>query len=812
MKYIKQLGEINKGDIAAVGGKGANLGEMFNAGFPVPDGFCITGKAFDEYRQKNGFTGSTGSEMISGQLWEELEQEIKKGYAGLGEHVRVAVRSSATAEDLPEASFAGQQETYLNIIGENELFTAVKKCFASLYSARAAAYRKQKNFGLEAISLAVVVQKMVESEVSGVLFTADPIRQDRGHMVMNASWGLGEAVVSGKVTPDTYGYDKRKRRVTDKKLGEKGISIGYGTDGVEERKTLPEKRNQFCLSDKQASEIFEMGQRIERHYGSPQDIEWAVCEDRLYILQSRPITTLEEERPKQPGPSAAQKAVLSNWIEHCPYPLYPLDVEPYKMVDGAKARVFNELGIHTGGELSMDDQGILTLSAGKVRISHQALKIPLIIGKFTDYSLNQRKTEGVFSRAKEALDTKGTAEVSEFSVPQLIKELKSIMKLSERIAYVRFRYNIFPSVVISKLISRRLKQADKTINAFDLLSGLPYKTWEMNMALENLAAHIRDHAELKKAVVQQNETDNSAMTAVLNDDPDFCLKLKAFLGEFGWKSTSSYCAFSSVSWLEDTALLFSLLKVLLNSGENNADQNKYQRIIEKIKKRFGPKKALKLCKRIEEIRQYHVNREESLYFIENCYGLARRIAFELGSRFHEFFEHPEDILFLTLDEVYALPDGLADVKKTVNQRKASRVLNERLWNSLSLGSSTGGQNTLLGISGSRGVCRGRVRKILSLQEFDKMRQGDILVCRYTDPSWTPLFVLASAVVSDTGGPLSHSAIVAREYNIPAVLGCASATELLNDGDEIIVDGNSGTVTLKQTAGAKDEVSGFSSDD
>jgi pyruvate,water dikinase len=259
MKYIRRFQEINKEDVSVVGGKGANLGEMFNAGLPVPDGFCITGEAFDEYMKRNSFEQQTSaysetlrSEIAAGQVWAELEQEIAECYAALGQNMRVAVRSSATAEDLPEASFAGQQETYLNVVGKKPLIIAIKKCFASLYSARAVTYRKQTNFDAVKVSLAVVIQKMVESEVSGVLFTSDPVSQNTDNMMLNASWGLGEAIVSGKVTPDIYIYSKKHNHIVYKKLGDKDIFICYGTTGIDERETPLEQKSCFCLNDKQA--------------------------------------------------------------------------------------------------------------------------------------------------------------------------------------------------------------------------------------------------------------------------------------------------------------------------------------------------------------------------------------------------------------------------------------------------------------------------------------------------------------------------------------------------------------------------------
>ncbi|WP_312636319.1 PEP/pyruvate-binding domain-containing protein [Oscillibacter sp.] len=803
MKYIRNFQEIRKEDISAVGGKGANLGEMFNAGLPVPDGFCITGEAFDEYMKRNGFDQQASaccetlrSEIASGQFWAELEQEIAGCYAVLGENVRVAVRSSATAEDLPEASFAGQQETYLNVVGIEPLMIAIKKCFASLYSARAVAYRKQANFDAVKVSLAVVIQKMVESEVSGVLFTADPVSQNPDQMMLNASWGLGEAIVSGKVTPDIYIYSKKAKRIADKKLGDKDILICYGTTGIEERKTPLEQKNHFCLNDKQVLEVFAMGQKVEQHYGSPQDIEWAISGGKLYLLQSRPITTLSEKaNERQPELSASQRALLNNWIEHCPTPLYPLDIEPCEIIDRAKSKVFQELGISIGGELSMDENGILSFSAGTMRISPRIAKVPFLLGQFTNYAVNSSNTNGAFSKIKKELEEISATDVSRLSVPALLQQVRALMNLSEEIAYVRFRYNIFPSVAVSKLLYPTLQRVDKKIDEFDLLSDLPYKTWELNVALRKLAAYIQDHKELNSAVTNYKIMDRSAIETIRGDYLEFSVRLQNFLNEFGWKSSSSYCAFGSVSWFEDIIPLFSLIKALLQSDNKDLGNHKYQAILEKIALRFSAKKAAKVRKKIEEIRGYHINREESLYLIEMCYGLARRSVFELELRFPEIFEQPKDILFLTLEEIYALPAGTQNYRERVAVRKANRPQNEKLWSGLSIGGEVNNENALTGVSGNRGICQGKVKKILTLQEFDKMQQGDILVCRYTDPSWTPLFILASAVISDTGGPLSHSAIVAREYNIPAVLGCGNATELLNDGQEVVVDGEKGVVRI-----------------
>lgn len=814
MKYIKMLKDISKEDISTVGGKGANLGEMLQAGFPVPNGFCLTVNAFDLFMKHNNLdhlelcSDQLQAKMISAQLPHELEQEIAECYASLGQKKRVAVRSSATAEDLPEASFAGQQETYLNVLGEAGLYISIKKCFASLYSARALSYRRQTNFDAVNILLAVVIQEMVESEVSGVLFTADPINQNRDQMMLNAAWGLGEAIVSGKVTPDIYIYNKLECHISSKTLGKKELLIVYGESGIQEITTTAKEKEQFCLTQKQAIEIFEMGLKIEDHYDCPQDIEWAICKDTLYLLQSRPITTLNTNKQEPDMLTKSQRAVLNNWIEHFPTPLYPLDVEPCDIVDKAKSKVLQDLGISIDGGLRMDDQGIISFSTDRVHLRSKIVKAPFLLRRFINYNINSSITNNEFQSITNELERISDTDMVQLSITALVKQLQHIMKLSEKIAYIRFRYNIFPFVIVSKLLQRKLHKIDKNMNEYDLLSNLHYKTREMNKALSKLTRYIQSDAELEAFINKQETINNEVITEIQSKYPEFWAKLQEFLHQFGWKSSSSYYAFSSLSWFEDLISLFSLLKIVMQSDNHVSSNNKYNEIAGMIKKRFSVKKATKLLKKIETLRVYHVHREESLYLIEMCYGLARKTVFQVSSLLPDIFEKPNDILFLTLAEVYALPSSIHNdnkknnnqnnnyvhkIKQTIHLRKANRPQNEKLWNSLSISRKLEDENTLTGITGNRGISQGQVKKILSIQEFDKMQQGDILVCRYTDPSWTPLFVLAGAVVSDTGGPLSHSAIVAREYNIPAVLGCGNATEILQDGDKIVVDGDTGTV-------------------
>ena len=311
------LDEVDKDDVPLVGGKGANLGELLRLGIPVPEGFVVDANTFKQFIESTGLkdkimeildsvdvNNTSELEEASKKIREmiektpmpkEIEEEIRKAYRQLceevGEEVYVAVRSSATAEDLPSASFAGQQETYLNVKGEDEVVDKVRKCWGSLYTPRAIFYRVQLGFGHEDVSIAVVVQKMVNSEKSGVMFTSHPITGEK-IAIIEAVFGLGEAIVSGAVTPDHYEYDRVQRKLIKVQVAYKKFMLTR-RDGKTVKVELGEKGGERVLSDKEIEELVKLGEVIEDHYGHPQDVEWAIERGKIYIVQSRPITTIK---------------------------------------------------------------------------------------------------------------------------------------------------------------------------------------------------------------------------------------------------------------------------------------------------------------------------------------------------------------------------------------------------------------------------------------------------------------------------------------------------------------------------------------
>jgi len=352
MSYIRWFQEVGVADAGLVGGEGANLGEMVVAGLPVPPGFCLTAAAYREFIQATGLDESIRSVLADTRLDDPADveaktarirnliaeqqvpsmmaQQILDGYHRLGQklvvpgaaQVAVAVRSSATAEDLPTASFAGQQDTYLNVRGADELLAHIKYCWASLWTARAVTYRTRQGFDHHQVYMAVVIQAMIGSEVSGIMFTANPITGHRGEAVINASWGLGEAIVSGLVTPDTITVRKSDGHTLSRQIATKERMIEYAKEGgTVELVTPAERQDAPALSDDQVADLVALGHQIETHYGAPQDIEWACAQGRFYILQTRAITTLTPQAAQAAGEMEYHRTMF---LEFFPEPLSPV--------------------------------------------------------------------------------------------------------------------------------------------------------------------------------------------------------------------------------------------------------------------------------------------------------------------------------------------------------------------------------------------------------------------------------------------------------------------------------------------------------
>ncbi|MCM1224253.1 MAG: hypothetical protein NC548_58355 [Lachnospiraceae bacterium] len=454
---IRRFDEIGKDDVMVVGGKGANLGEMTRAGLPVPPGFVVTADAYRSFLAENHIdeeitallddAGADEQKLFSaaekirglitaGSMPVSLKEAVSQNYLLLcknsgNDTLRVAVRSSATAEDLPDASFAGQQETYLNIVGIDALCENIIHCYASLWGNRAVSYRQTLRYDQKSVALAVVVQEMVESEKAGVLFTANPVNNNREEMQLNASYGLGETVVSGKVTADTFICGK-DGSIRSSVIGSKEIEIIYAENGTKEVPVPPEKRSASCMSKEEVGILCKAAVAVENYYGCPMDIEWAIRGGNAYILQARAITTLTDNIDEAEIESYISKnkitgALRENFaflLEKMPVAQLPLDHSFCGSVNNQKAQIFSEVGLLISMEPQIDDDGIMILPPNDKRINGKICKIFGLLKELKDLSGCREKCEGYLKKYQKSIDKMAELSFETLSLEQCGKYIE----------------------------------------------------------------------------------------------------------------------------------------------------------------------------------------------------------------------------------------------------------------------------------------------------------------------------------------------------------------------------------------------------
>lgn len=821
--------EIGLEDLPLVGGKGANLGKMARAGLPVPPGFCVTTNAYEQFIRDMAlwpemeYWLETLPPLEAGEairrriehahIPEAISTAIHAAYAQLDNgrtpgHPPVAVRSSATAEDLADASFAGQQETYLGIRGAETLARHVQHCWASLWTERAIAYRTRNQFPHAQVSLAVVVQEMIAPEVAGVLFTANPVTNNRKEMLANASYGLGESVVSGRVTPDTYRLGRQKTfAVVEQVCGTKATRIDMAPDnGTTETPVAEAERQRLCLNLDALRRLLELGMQVETHYGQPQDIEWGLANGQLYLLQTRPITSLASAPKPASQLNRMQQAIVNDLLEHYPEPPYPLDylavTDSYQQVVNA-AHAYGMAMPLASEIIQLDADGLPTIHPPKARLSPRVLGL---FGQLRKQLKRDPKTwithqHPAFATELAAL---GKTNVAELDNPKLVQFIQSAVNVTSRTGAIRFEEAIIPTLVRAALLKGMLSltRATKSISIMDLLVDLPYKTAVIDHALHQLAAEASKLPQTKTILLN---TDTDAALAALEQNPEgriFLAAVQIFLAEHGARTLKAYLPFSNRAWVESPAALLATVAVILRAPHPRpGPREPYPVLHQSVLTHLPSWLREPFAKLLEAYRAGHVARESTLYTIEEGFLHARRGVDEAAHRLKAAGALPqlEMVVYLTLAELYdALQAKVppAEIATLARRRKQARPRAFQTWRGQWQAPNTNSKGAALkGLSGSAGMAAGPAKVITGPAEFGKLQPGDVLVCPYTDPAWTPLFTLACAVVSDTGGPLSHAAIVAREYGIPAVLGTQNATLVFKDGVHIQVDGQRGEVRL-----------------
>lgn len=820
---ILDFNEIKKEDVLIVGGKGANLGEMTSAKINVPSGFVITADAYRDFLKvnaidsliENGIKKSADDEKIllneaehfrgkikSGKFPEQLENAIREKYFNLGNNTRVAVRSSATAEDLPDASFAGQQETYLNVQGIESVLNGVRNCYASLWGNRAVSYRFHQGYDQTSVSIAVVIQEMIESEKSGVLFTVNPVNKKENEMQINASFGLGESVVSGRVTADSYIIDK-SGNIIEVNIGSKETQIIYGDKETVEVSVNSDKRKTRALNDREILELMKCGLEIEKHYGMPMDIEWAIKNDIVYILQARAITTLKNSKNDITGNDLMEKyikgkkikkdtqEVMQFFLEKMPFAHRVLDFDYLMAINDQKVNILSEGGIILPRNPIIDDDGIQTFSDDGKRIGKNIFKFFNILKNMKDFEFCYKKCKDFMNIYEVEIEEIKHLNFENMTLTECGNFLEESYVLLQKLAYDRFKYALFPSVLNSKKFNKIIKKVNSNYSSFDFYWNLDNKTSVVTNDVYKMAREIRKNEALKKAIISGDN-----FKELYKKYNDFKNISDEFMKDNGFKSDYNCYCLSAKTFLEDPDRLINILRPILNENSNESNDIKdFSKLMESVKEIYG-RKYQDVEKQIKYFRYFHVVREESQYLWETLFyyvrKCVRRINFILLG--DENIETGVANLFhKELLEVINRGNLNESDKEKINRRNEKFPLAVKVWEASKLLIFKTDGDVLKGVSGSTGIAVGKVCLINSPKEFYKMKKGDILVCHLTDPEWTPLFKLASAVVADTGSALSHAAIVAREYNIPAVLGVGFATTKFKDGDMIQVDGNKGVV-------------------
>ncbi len=860
---IYNLRDVDKTSVNLVGGKAANLGELTSIeGIQVPAGICISTDAFENMVLAspviNGLIAQLSSvqpadkENIAALSSEirnaietttippELAEELTLHLDRLGASDAYAIRSSATAEDLPTASFAGQQDSYLNIIGLGSILQHIARCWASLFTERAIIYRMQHGFEHRKVRLAVIIQKMVFPQAAGILFTADPVTGNRKIVSIDASVGLGEALVSGLVNADNFRVSNGE--IIGRTISTKQVAIyAANTGGTTQQSIEPQHQNSPSLTDEQVIQLEQTGRKIEAHFGSPQDIEWCLVDDGLYIVQSRPITTLF------PIPAASDAAnhvyVSVGHQQMMTDAMKPLGLSFYLLTTPAPMRIAagrlfvdvttmlasptsrdivigalgksdplikdalltitsreNFLPVLTGDQLPSKPKSI---SPAPVQADHDPAMVSELIAK----------TQASIAELKETIQTKSGTELFDFILEDL-QRLKQFLFDPQSLALIN------AAMDASSWINEKMYEWLGEKNAADTLTqSVPNNiTSEMGLALLDVADVIRPYREMIQYLRQATNENFFAGLDILRGGAESREAILDFLNTYGMRCAGEI-DITKARWREQpTALVATILSNISNvePGESNRKfeqgkvdaLNKEQGLLNQLVQLPGGKEKMEETKRkIDLLRNFSGYREYPKYgMISRYFVYKQALLKEAGQLAREnILTERENCFFLSFQEFREVVRTRTVDHALIKERKADFKNYEKQTPPRVITSDgeiiTGTYirenlpaGALAGLAVSSGVIEGRARVILNMEAAD-LAEGDILVTAFTDPSWTALFVSIKGLVTEVGGLMTHGAVIAREYGLPAVVGVEHATTLIKDGARIRVNGTDGYVEL-----------------
>ena len=866
--------EEASGQTALAGGKAASLGALAAAGFPVPPGFVVSADACREFFEAVGIDraleglGDATRDALARRC-AELQHRIVAGAvpaplaaAILAAHARLAagrsgaitcaVRSSATAEDLPGASFAGQHHTYYYVDGAH-LLEMIRHCWASLWTPEAVSYRATHGIAHAAVFMAVVVQEMVPSEVSGVAFTANPVTGDRGDIVVESSWGMGAAIVDGRVTPDRYVLAREALALRERRIADKRFMVPSRLDETRSERMVEvphAMRRRETLDADQIRAVASWSLRCEERFGRPQDVEWAIAAGTVYLLQSRAITTLQ--RQPDPGPEVFGQYVLFKPLaENFTEPLTPLTGELFmttvppvfgRLILG---RVYMALApVRLLLPFRMSDQDLadaLFLSgrpaSAPVRLS--LVKLPLTMAgalvSYLAFAVGFARTRGMpddFMEGYRALCRKIEADAA-FDAPRALRRLcmpllwEPIGRMPVSVNLSAFRF--VPWMHALRVMLRRWAPDVRSDAVALLCSGTEgVLSAQMGREIRALAAEARRTAAVSEVLVRCEPEEALARLRECPEAREFLARLDGFLAVHGHRAVREF-EFRSARWEENPAPVVGMVRNHLMSEEAaEAPEERAARARAELEAEIGrslrPRplerwlgirgRLVRLAR--DRARYYFKLRENSrFYHIMAVRSVRKKIlAIETDLLKSGRLKCKDDIFFLLWREVVALHEGRIgwrDVDERIRERRMEHLRLSKIIPPRTVGiaparalpedAAAASGDELHGQGASPGHCQGLARVILDPSSDLALRQGEILVAPYTDPAWTPLFLTAGAAVVEVGSYLSHAGTVAREYGMPCVVDVVDCTRRIQTGDRLDVDGDRGLVRILGGTGA-----------
>lgn len=878
-RYVVSLGEVSRGDVSLVGGKGANLGELQRAGFPVPAGFSVVAEAYDEFLRVNQFepeirailseadfddldqvvkkTGEIRDLLISGTLPPELRHQICEAYGRLGEDCSVAVRSSSAVPSKRISSFPGQMDTFYDVVGAAAVLDAVKRCWASFWTARASANRWNHGIDHFEVKVCAVVQVMVPSEFSGVAFTANPVTGD-DELLIEAVPGMGEALVSGRITPELFVLAKDTLAVVKEPEGPK----------------IP------CDLIRKVADV---ARRVEMHYGQPQDIEWSFAKGELYVLQTREIRGIAggdvnyvglERWNKPPEQDEAEIIWTRAWSDEVLtraitplfysvqadlitatydfiYRCYGLtDLLPLKLMRFHKNRAYFSTKyllecLRYVPAFARSEDALKFFTPEQ---KEEARRIPFQVGKklasearlllrHRKYSLThcyktyyEEWLPELLQRVKE-LDG---LDLNSASLEELYRYFRGMERLiKEHCQPIGFGVMVHTFGAVTLLEACLDKWCERREALGNLLSGLPgNQTVEFNKQTWQFTQRIRESPLLTAIFVRHSTSEIPARLQESQEGHRFLQEVLEYAKRYEFRGAEDRDIVFP-RWGDDPGLLIDMLKILLDSSQENEPRALEQRNIAQrekvteeirqslVRQRWGYFKRKAFDALLKYAQVYSLFRENQRYEVDRVFYGERKAFLAIGRRLVQkgVLSELDDVWYLSKEEVFDAMRGemsAAEVQSLVVPRKKEfrRYVHQsppiflqgnREFEAepAARAAAVGESRVLKGLASSCGTATGTARVVRSLRELTRVRRGDILVTNSTDPGWTPVFLLIRGLVLETGGILAHGTVLSREYGLPAVTAVKGATRLVKDGQLITVNGTQGTVTL----GAREQEQG-----